>query len=300
MIVSRSIRRLRSCTILTLSGVALVISVGESRALDLSMFGSPGGFVAKNVPIFKEGTRIHEEYFAAKYPDGCINPNPPKPPKPPKKKEEEPKPPVPGPVPNPPIPKPKPPSPGRIIITPPGDPGGEIAIELIDAVGEVDIPVSGFDPLNEQQVVDAFTGNDVTPTPVAAAQAAAAPAAAVTASTTTAAVVTPPATTFTATDTLGAPPDTAYFSIDSATGQITTLPTVAGQNIQAGTDNATTGFLFPITPYQFETPAIAPGLSATFALGSFTATIRNTATGDRFTVVVTITLTGVSISVTRL
>jgi len=282
-------------------------------------------FVGENVVKFQIDTVEKERIFQQRFGGVCEGQPPegddekPRP----KKKPPEPKKKPPKPFEHPPIPNGKPGRNGAKpgdnaeaanIITPGAvDPrqrtaGTNYEIEFLDAVGEVDIPVSGFDPLNESQVLSTFGGgfadNDVgapaenvvaavTPPVEQADNAAAAP---VVAPAPTPPVVNP---TFNINAILGPIPDTAYFSIDPATGQPTELPTAAGADVSFGTDNATDAFSFAIPPNTQTTPPIAPGLSASFPIGATVVYVFNIG-GSNIQITITVGPTSVTLQTRRL
>lgn len=280
-------------------------------------------FVSENLLKFQADTVEKERIFQSRF-GGVCEGQPPqdddKKPKP-KKKPPEPKKKPPKPFEHPPIPNGKPGRNGAgpgdnagaaSIITPGAvDPrqrttGTNYEIEFLDAVGEVDIPVSGFDPLNESQVVSTFSGGfanneDVAPEPVREAVAAVAPPV----EQNNNAVATPPPApivvnpTFNINAILGAIPDTAYFSIDPATGQPTELPSAAGADVSFGTDNATDAFSFAIPPNTQTTPPIPPGLSASFPIGA-TVVYVFTIGGSNIQITITVGPTSVSLQTRRL
>lgn len=107
----------------------------------------------------------------------------------------------------------------------------------------------------------------------------------------------------TANSTLGPPPATAYFRIDPGTDTISELPSAAGSNLAAGTDNATDAFVFPFSTegLVFDNPAIPPNSSIGFPVGTtYENVVRNTNTGDRYRIRVTVNATDVSIRVEKL
>lgn len=280
-------------------------------------------FVGENLVKFQADTIEKEQVFQRRF-GGVCEGQPPegeeKDPKP-KKEPPEPKKKPPKPFEHPPIPNGKPgrngAGPGEnagaaSIITPAADDprqrtaGTNYEIEFLDAVGEVDIPVSGFDPLNESQVVSTFGGgfanNDngapavnvvaaVTPPVEQADNAVAAPGVAPAPP-----VVNP---TFNINAILGPIPDTAYFSIDPATGQPTELPTAAGADVSFGTDNVTDAFSFAIPPNTQTTPPIAPGLSASFPIGATVVYVFNIG-GSNIQITITVGATSVTLQTRRL
>lgn len=269
---------------LYLSTSVLLLSAAPSafaNILDQIPTGSPALFIQQNIDDFDKATEDVKRKFQSRFGGVCPIPNPPEDEDKKKKKQppppEPPQPPPPGP-PNPPKPKFRP---DGVVITPSGDSGDKILIELLEAEGEATITTEGFNPLDVDQVRSQFA-------PTSAGASAAAAVAAVNA-------------TFTATVALGGPPGAAYFYLNPATGQITVLPTSTGENFRAGTDNASDAFFFPVAPMRGIIPAITPGLSQIFPVGtSYTGILQDTGTGDRLRVTVTVTLTSVNISVTKL
>lgn len=121
---------------------------GGNEALEGVDFGTPEGFIKANNEAFDEGTEELRRKFFARFGGVCPVPD--------EDEDDEPEdddddgPPQPPPLPpNPPLPKPRP---GGSVITPSGDAGGEIVIELIDAEAEVTVNGNGFNPLDIAQV----------------------------------------------------------------------------------------------------------------------------------------------------
>ena len=270
--------------------------------MKLTDFGEPATFVFGNLLDFEQGLRLLEEKFQQKYggkcdpapqPPGVQPPKPPEPPKPPQppKPPEPPVPPKPKKkpkfgiiTPQPPLPQEKPQNLLAGIVTPnettrvvDQQGQGDFILRLLDQFVEANVSADGFDPLNEAQVQALFgdlgSPGGVTPPPV----------------------INPP---FSITYPLATPPSFAYFAVN---GGITSVPSGATASFVTGTDNPTQGFFFPLNSFVFEVPAIGPGLSAIFPIGApYSVIIRNTATGERFSLSITVNLSSVSITGVKL
>lgn len=262
----------------------------SAQALSIEDFGSPQAFAQSNRSEFTVGLLELQHRFVAVFGGKCEGPPIEDDDK--KKGGDGPKPP-PGP-PGPPGPGPGPgPGPrGNGIVTLLPD-GGKALLELLGVEADRSIHVQGFDPLSERLIVTEFGGgNDNAGDDGNNAGNDAGNNAGNNAGGGGGAIQT-------AQDTLGAPPDAAYFVIAND-GSITVLPAVGGESLQAGTDNATDAFIFPNNGFVFENPAIAPGLSLTIPVNSTRVVIIRAPGGQRFRVTVTVTLGLATIQVERL
>lgn len=256
----------------------------EDTALANIPFGKPGAFVLTNVLDFDKGTELKEEYFQSQFGGFCPAPPPPPQPNPEDEDDGPPQPPPPPPQPEP-NPK-KRGGPGVVTVTPPGDQGGKVILELLSALAEATFDGVGFNPLSKSQVDSLNRSGGISGVAGAGQQNAAPPQ-----------VAAP--TISTANGSLGAPPSVAYFFINPITDTIVNLPNINGSNLAVGTDNATDAFAFPFNTQNliFTNPPVPPGFSVTFPVGSTYVNIaENTATGDRYRITITVNLNSVAVT----